>query len=230
MKFLILPAFFISIFATHAHAADLTLDTTSPWAGAYLGVQAGYTFGKSPSGGFFLLGPGADILGDLEPDGFTGGLYAGYNFQSGTPLVIGVEGDVEYGDIKGSSALYLDGILVPSNTMTSEMNWRGSIRARAGYAIDRFLPYVTAGIAFGKYELTPNYALTGPLPDSKVQVGPTVGVGVEYAISDRINARVEYRYTDFGDAKYAIPGFGGFFESRTELTTQDIKVGLSFKF
>ena len=123
-----------------------------------------------------------------------------------------------------------NGIPIPSNKMSSEMTWRGSVRARAGYAVDRFLPFVTAGIAFGRYELTPNYALTGPLPDSTVHVGPTLGLGVEYALTDRLNTRIEYRYTDFGDANYKIPGFGGFFESRTELKTHDIKLGLSYKF
>ena len=230
MKSFILSAFFIPFLVANVHAEDLNSAPAPDWAGAYLGVQGGFASGKSLSGGYFLLAPGSDVVGDLDPAGFTGGIHAGYNFQRDTPVVIGIEGDIEYAHIRGSSDLSLNGVPVPSNEMSSEMNWRGSVRARAGYAIDRFLPFVTAGIAFGRYDVTPSYALTGPLPDSSVHVGPTLGLGIEYALTDRLNTRIEYRYTDFGNASYQIPGFGGFFESRTELKTHDIKLGLSYKF
>ena len=210
---LILVAVVSGALSTSAYAGDIQSNAVHDWSGVYVGAQAGYALGKSDSGGFFLLAPGSDVTGALKPEGFTGGLYAGYNLQFGSPLVFGVEGDIEYADIKGSSALYLNGAPVLSNEMSSEMNWKGSVRARVGYAIDRLLPYVTAGVAFGNYEIVPKYELTGPLPGSKAQIGPTVGVGVEYAITDRINTRIEYRCTDFGDASYAILGFGGFLKA-----------------
>ena len=69
-------------------------------------------------------------------DGFTGGAQAGYNMQF-NPLVVGIEGEIDYADISDRSALKAD------------LNWRGSVTPRLGFAIDRFMPYIKGGFAFG---------------------------------------------------------------------------------
>ena len=131
MRSVILSAFFIPFLVANVHAEDLNSAPAPDWAGAYLGVQGGFASGKSLGGGYFLLAPGSDVVGDLDPAGFTGGIHAGYNFQRDTPVVIGIEGDIEYAHIRGSSDLSFNGVPIPSNEMSSEMNWRGSVRARA---------------------------------------------------------------------------------------------------
>ncbi|MBL0371626.1 porin family protein [Rhizobium sp. KVB221] len=230
MKIIAISTLLVNLIATNALADELKSDAPFNWTGSYLGAQGGYAWGNSTGGGVFLLAPGSDVFGDIDPKGALGGIYAGYNFQLDNRLVIGIEGDINYSRVKGASVLSLNGTPLPPNKMSAEMDWNASIRGRAGYAIDRFLPYATAGVAFGKYAITPNYALTDPLSDSTVQSGLTIGAGLEYAITDRLITRFEYRYTDFGDASYKIPGFKGLFESKVDLKTQDIKVGLSYKF
>ena len=32
-------------------------------------------------------------------------------------------------------------------------NWRGSVRARLGYAIDTFMPYLTGGVAWSDWDV-----------------------------------------------------------------------------
>ncbi len=230
MKTVLLSAFLANLLAGPVLADDLDLSAPFTWTGPYFGLQAGYAWGKSTGGAYAPLAPVGALTGELDPDGFIGGLSAGYNVQFRNPLVIGIEGDFNYAGVEGESGLSLMGFPSPFDKASGDLQWTASIRARAGYAIDRVLPFVTAGIAFGKYEFTPDYGGIGRFPDSKVQVGPTVGAGIEYAISDHLTTRIEYRYTDFGDAAYPVPGFCGCIESRVDLKTHDIKIGLQYKF
>jgi outer membrane immunogenic protein len=230
MKTIVLSAACAQLLVCPVLADDADVTGPFTWTGAHIGVQAGYTWGKSNGGAYVPLAPIPPFTGDIDPEGFIGGVSAGYNHQFENPLVIGIEGDFNFASVEGDSSLFMMGIPSPFDKASGDLEWTASIRARAGYAIDRVLPYVTAGIAFGKYEFTPDYFGIGPLPDSKVHVGPTVGAGIEYAITDQLTTRFEYRYTDFGDATYAIPGFCGCIESRVDLKTHDIKIGLQYKF
>ena len=57
------------------------------WTGFYAGVQAGYLWGESEAT-FDAANPF-----DIGPDGFLGGVYAGYNYQFANGIVLGVEAD-----------------------------------------------------------------------------------------------------------------------------------------
>ena len=92
-------------------------------------------------------------------------------------------------------------------TGTVESGVQGSVRARAGYAFGRFLPYVTGGVAIGSFytdaqvfgtdlDGVTNFAASGT--KSATRVGWTFGAGVEYAVNNHWSLRAEYRYTDFG--------------------------------
>jgi len=232
MKPILLSVLLAHVLACPVLADDADVTGPFTWTGAHIGVQAGYAWGKSTGGAYFPPATIPPFIGDIDPEGFIGGVSAGYNLQFDNPFVIGIEGDFNFASVDGDSSLVLTGIPSPFDEASGDLKWTASIRARAGYAIDRFLPYVTAGIAFGKYEFTPDYPTfgLGPQPDSKVHVGPTAGAGVEYAITDHLTTRLEYRYTNFGNATYAIPGFCGCIESRVDLKTHDIKIGLQYKF
>ena len=86
---------------------------------------------------------------------------------------------------------------------------QGSVRARAGYALDRVLFYGSGGAAFGAFSssyqlygmdlsLAPFYAAN---IHTSTRVGWTAGGGVEYAINPHWSVRGEYRYLDFGHLK-----------------------------
>ena len=58
------------------------------------------------------------------------------------------------------------------------MRWNGAARIRAGYAVDRFLPYVAAGLSYGKYKLSVWDEEGSMLDVSKTRTGWTIGAGL----------------------------------------------------
>ena len=138
-------------------------------------------------------------------------LHAGYNFQNG-PWVLGIEGDVAYTWNENS---YFGG-LVEAGT-----DWQGSLRGRVGYAIDRTLIYGTAGLAVtNAYIDVPS----APFSLDDTLVGWTVGAGIEHAFTDNWSARLEYRYSDFGEFKPDGIATG------VDVTEHTLRVGISYKF
>ncbi|WP_412058481.1 outer membrane protein [Bartonella sp. DGB2] len=58
-------------------------------------------------------------------------------------------------------------------------------------------------------------------------LGLTVGAGFDFAITDNVLARAEYRYNDFGSKDFT---FSETNKVKYALTDQDIRVGIAFKF
>lgn len=78
--------------------------------------------------------------------------------------------------------------------------------ARAGYAIDRTLLYVTGGLAYANFSnrgySNPTNGLGTEGQDSEgVKFGWTVGAGVEYALTGHISLKAESLYVDCAKAK-----------------------------
>ena len=127
-------------------------------------------------------GPWAGVLasvGDIGGSGALGGVAGGYALQF-DKLVVGVDGDVSFGGLDGRR---LGG--------RYEIEALGAIRARVGYAFDRFVVFGTAGAAFASAE----FARRGDR-DRELQVGWTVGGGIDVAITGSLSARAEYLYVD----------------------------------
>ena len=148
----------------------------------YVGLNAGYGFGHSKwtdtvtqfsTGSFNVKGP------------LAGGTI-GYNLQLGG-FVVGLEGDFDWSNIKGSTTQCI-------GTCQTSNNWLGTARGRIGYAFDRFLPYFTAGAAFGDVKGT----VVGVGEFKATKVGWTGGVGAEYAFMDNWSTKIEYLYVDLG--------------------------------
>jgi outer membrane immunogenic protein len=72
---------------------------------------------------------------------------------------------------------------------------RATIRGRLGYAFDRFLPYITAGLAAGDINAT----RPGFPGGSSSNAGWTVGAGLEFGIASNVSVKAEYLYVDLGD-------------------------------
>lgn len=225
MKKLVMAAAALALSAGTATAQDAAYD----WSGAYIGAQVGY--GWSGSDAWLRLNSANLHYFPLEPKGALGGLYAGYNHQFVNKAVLGAEIDIAASDINADATLLYDlaGVVVPNNVATAKLKWSGALRGRVGYAFDRILPYATAGIVFGRYEVIPDYAYTPPLPGEKTHVGWTIGAGVEYALTEKLTTRIDYRYSDFGSMTYATPGFPNN-DTRVDLKTQDIRLGIAYKF
>lgn len=201
----------VSLAAVSAHAADAVTQipeapaaydapvaAVSNWSGFYLGGTGSYDWGKVKGG--------AD---KPSADGWGGGAYGGYNWQSGQ-IVYGAEADIGYNDQKGTS-----------NGVTGEEKLNGSVRARLGYDFNPFMIYGTGGVAIADHKVS-----SAAGSDSNTSVGYTVGAGVETMVTKNITARVEYRYTDYQDKDYNL---GGTNVSRG-FDDQSVKLGIGVKF
>ena len=81
---------------------------------------------------------------------------------------------------------------------------------------------MAGGVAFGGVRTTFSDEDGSTVIGDKTHVGWTVGAGVEYAFTDNVFGRLEYRYNDYGDKDI--------FGINTDLDQHTVKVGLGVKF
>lgn len=209
------------VLVSQAGAADLGVQrVTAPsavvapafgWSGFYLGISGGYGFGRSTH-------VQVPAFQSFSMNGGIVGLAAGYNHQFANNVVLGIEADISYSGIRGSTL----GICTPPGCFT-DVKWLGTARGRLGYAIDRFMPYLTAGAAFGgvNSRVGPPSILFG----STTRLGWTIGAGVEVALADRWTARAEYLYADLGRFTYAtVPTISA------DARVHTVRVGVNYLF
>ena len=232
MKRLLLASALVLATGTASFAAD-AIEPAMPmeeapmvfsWTGVYLGAQAGYLWGDGS-----LVFTNGDFS-NTSPDGFLGGIYAGANMQLNNGFVIGAEADIAWTNADDNAVGFnAAGVQYPfpANGFEQDVNWTGAVRARLGYAVDRFLPYIAGGVAFADVNQTLVSAGVAYNRDN-TYTGWTLGGGVEYAFTDNLIGRLEYRYTDFGDVDFGADGF--LLPQTTDLTTNDVRVGISYKF
>jgi outer membrane immunogenic protein len=202
-----------------AWAADPTVSAYD-WSGFYLGAQGGYAFGDADHS--FSNGAPSD---NSDPEGFFGGLHVGFNHQM-DGFLLGLELDAELADIDGSFN-NLTGITSSGST---DINAQGSLRVRAGLPMDRFLPYLTGGVALADVDYGGGPAGGPCCGYSKTPLGYTIGAGLEFAITDALSTRIEYRFTDFGSESGGLsPTFPGV-AMPVDLETHAVRWGLSWHF
>jgi outer membrane immunogenic protein len=146
------------------------------WTGFYAGLNLGYEWGKVTNS-------------SINPSGIAGGGQIGYNWQIGQ-FVFGAEADIQ--------ASAADDTFAPYKFSNP---WFGTVRGRAGYAINNVLLYGTLGLAYGNLD-----AQLGSLEENKTLVGWTGGLGMEVGFTPNWSAKVEYLYMDLGSRAYTITG------------------------
>ncbi|AQX19206.1 outer membrane protein [Bartonella sp. WD16.2] len=116
---------------------------------------------------------------------------------------------------------------VTYNTTRKE-KWAGATRIRIGFAAGRIMPYIAGGIAYTKLQIIPWFLVNSAnslnlMAEKKAMIGYTLGAGVNFAISDNVILRGEYRYSDFGKKK--------FMENPVNVSysTHDLRVGVAYK-
>jgi outer membrane immunogenic protein len=184
-KLLLATVLGIALQATVANAADVVTEAMHDWTGLYVGVNGGYAFGGVDEVG---VNPAPGNVGELNLEGLFGGIGIGYNHQV-DQLVLGIEADFQLSDISDSDA-------GGGYTMSNEVNYFGTVRGRAGFAIDNALIYATGGLAYGDFD----YSVNGPgvaINESYSDLGLTIGAGAEFAIDDMWSVKAEYLYTIF---------------------------------
>lgn len=188
------------------------------WSGLYAGVHIGYI---SVTGNFFRTN---GVTSSADGDGLLLGGQIGYNWQAaGSPWVYGIEADV--------SGVGADSEDSPNvNSINAGTNAIGTVRVRAGYAVDRALWYLTGGYAWADNELKlSGPAFGGTQTSSKVHSGWTIGGGLEWAFADAWTAKIEYLYMSFGREDYfagvfGAPGLG------IDMDMHTVKLGVNYIF
>lgn len=187
-------------------AAPAVAPVTSSWDGAYIGASIGYGPG---SFSYDDCEGGSDNGCSIDFSGFFAGGQIGYNFQLSDSIVAGLEGDINWTNEKGSSYDPESGFPdypYADYTDNFHLTWTGAITGHLGLALDNFMPYVLAGIAFAGGHDSDEYTYDGETLDStsgdSTHVGYTVGAGLAAKIADNLSAFVEARYSDYGKASY----------------------------
>ncbi len=198
------------------------------WTGFYVGGNIGYSWGRQDNS------VGGTSLGTVNVDGIIGGGQVGYNWQI-NQIVLGLEADFQGSGQKGDGSFIGPAALIPSSTytFTDKLDWFGTVRGRVGYAMDRWLPYVTGGWAWGHGSISGTVTGNGPTgagSASNDYSGWTVGGGLEYAFLNNWSAKFEYLYIDFGDGPSVTLAPSAVVLSGGKLTDNILRLGVNYKF
>jgi outer membrane immunogenic protein len=196
----------LALTTTAAGAADLyrgsppyasaapPMPYTYSWMGPYLGANIGYRWGALSNSG-------------AEPNGVAGGFQGGYNWQIGQ-FVLGAEADLQLSNASGTFANYKF-----SNP------WFGTVRGRAGYAMNNILFYGTLGLAYGR-----GHVDIGSVGEDNLHGGWTAGGGLEVGLTRNWSVRAEYLYLDLGTESYGLTG------TSNGLTANLVRFGVDYRF
>lgn len=180
----------------------------------------------------------------MQSSGFGG--FMGYNFQF-SEAVIGVELNYTHGNFFGSNSGSQSRVFqYPTNyvtyaTASSSSSMKitdyGSLRARAGYPVDNFLPYGFVGLAMGqaninrRADVNLNYQYVGAAP-------PLPNYGGNFSLTDNANSHFIMGFA--GGAGIDIMLYAGLFfraeweylrfSGTVETNVNTVRAGLGYKF
>ena len=226
------------------------------WTGLYVGINGGHAWGRAGAGKFCVDSTGVvngatcqvfsgSERGVASPEGFFGGVQAGYNHQVGE-FVVGVEADIQLSDISASRTVNgpfgfagIPGVALPAGVATTnqKMDIVATARVRLGFLLtDRTLAYVTGGVMGGRVKVNsiftaPNVSAQFVGSSSSTQFGGAIGGGFEHAFSENWTAKFEALYYDLGETTSFSTTPGNFqhnyrFDNRGVL----VRVGLNYLF
>ena len=228
------------------------------WTGFYFGGQIGYSWGKvdgdttrsvvippASAPNFWVNNPVRVpfvFARDLDPQGWLGGLQAGYNFQV-ERIVYGFETDFTW--TGQDDTIYLNGDTRPKfvntedfsykETTSAKLRYVGTVRGRLGYTVGNFLPYVTGGFAWGRMLVDTNWRLhqfnqianlSFAESEAHTHVGWTLGAGFEYAFAEHWSVKAEYLFIDLSKETYfaGVQGGGSF-----GMQDHTVRFGINFR-
>jgi len=144
----------------------------------------------------------------------------GYNEQIGR-MVFGLEGDLSYARVEGSSATC--GV-TPHECGTS-LHSLATLRTRMGPTWDGLFIYLTGGLAFGEVSAFDSlFAVSG----REWRIGWTFGGGLEVMFAPNWSVKVEYLHVDLGTGVLydIVPGT----PERVHFEADIVRAGLNFRF
>jgi outer membrane immunogenic protein len=224
------------------------------WSGFYIGLNAGGAWGRSDTttstgSGTYFAEPekvAAAGTGSLSGSGFTGGVQAGYNWQSSN-VVYGLEADFGAFNVGATRQTTVPYAFTNEFVVTNatDTDWLFTARGRFGWVISNVLAYVTGGLAVARIDTANSYSddvnfapdpnVTGNWNASKTKLGWTLGGGFEFPLANNWTVKTEYLYLNFGSVHAAGMVSGGLGYSQgistsTDLTAHIARAGVNFRF
>jgi len=217
------------------------------WTGFYFGDNLGfggdrfvYPFSAAAVDGSAAFAGSVSITSE----GVLGGGQVGYNWEFPNNFLLGFETDFDGAAIRGKVTVNATGgtgggPFGAAGEIGSTINYIGTVRARAGYAWDRFLVYGTGGFAYGQVTSSASVTVAaggggGSITGSETsgRVGWTVGGGFEYAVTQNFTVKTEYLYVNLGTPTAFDQNLLGIVGVNVgEKTTANIvRAGLNYKF
>lgn len=175
-------------------AHGLSQASEETWEGLYAGLHAGGGFADVDVTPGSLSPPGTPGS-NFDAGGGMGGVMAGYNWQN-EDFVFGIEADISFGKISGENRI--------TGIPDLEIDQMASIRLRAGWVMDDFFIYGTAGFAFAHGESREDHG-TGFKGSSNSHSGAIAGIGAELELTSRTTVRAEYQHGFFDEERYDFP-------------------------
>jgi len=227
-----------------ASAADMAVKAARPmpppvvvynWTGCYIGGNVGGGWAKQDQARIDqigVVGPAPAIYGTETDSAFVGGGQIGCDYQFAGNWVVGVQGQFDWGNIRGSHILPA----FPTFTMFDKTSFIGTATARVGYL---FAPQVLAYVKGGAAWTTNSDVLllpTGGVSESAnwTRTGWTVGGGVEWMFAPGWSVFGEYNYMDFGTNSVTFTAAPGLLPVGEHINiaqkAQTALVGVNYKF
>ena len=217
-----------------------------------MGANVGGAFGSSDeattagTGGYFaatsITSIAANGTASLKPTGFTGGVGAGFNQQTGD-WVVGVEADIDALTLNKSTGVTVTyPCCSPSSytiTQGVKTSWLFTARPRVGWTSGGTLIYATGGVAVTDFHYTAMFSDTyNPVTENgsktSTKTGWTLGGGVEAQIDPKWSLKAEYLYADFGKVNSTaplVPAVSSQVMNHTaKLNTSIVRFGLNMRF
>jgi outer membrane immunogenic protein len=209
-RYLFASAAITALIVTPALAADMPLKAAPPppawtWTGCYIGGNAGAGWTNQNQNRIDVISlagvvsPSPVPYGSETDSGVVGGGQVGCDYQFGGGFVIGIQGQFDWGDLRGShpSGFPFGGFNMNDTTRSFQ-----TLTGRLGYAFTPgLLAYAKGGAAWVQNSDT----LIGVGPPSFLSEsaswtasGYTVGGGLEWRLAPTWSVFAEYNYMNFG--------------------------------
>ncbi len=243
-----------ALLAGPAMAADMQVKARPPapapvavynWTGCYIGGNVG--FGRARTSQSQIAKVGGPVIvppndfGASDDSEFIGGGQIGCDYQVNN-WVLGLQGKVDFGDIRSSHGVPTAFPGFPAPTSFTSINRTKNVvtaTARAGYLFTpAVLAYVKGGGAWARTDHTfIGHVPTDFLSESAADItrqGWTVGGGLEWMVASGWSVFGEYNYMDFGRKDISFVAgpltVGAADIVRTHLTTQQALFGVNYRF
>jgi iron complex outermembrane receptor protein len=211
------------IFKAPAYGAPVAIAWS--WAGPYVGINVGYSAGKSKTDAVFSDPTGTPLFTTGSTDNLNGviaGFQGGYNWMASSWLMAGIEADIQLSTQNTTPTFICPGVvcnpgigdLATSFDRAQTLDWFGTVRGRLGATVTpETMAYLTGGLAVAEIKTAGIVAGFSPLDssgnpnvtpvgfgfyDHRTKAGWTAGAGIETHLSGNLTGKIEYLYLDFG--------------------------------